>query len=277
MTEPVTTALVVTYHTGPRLHECLHALDGDPAVSFIRIVNNGNPPEESAWLQAFADARETVTLLDEVGNIGFGRAVNFASERAPDGNLLIINPDAVLKRGSVEKMIKAASALPAPWIVGGKIFDKWGVENRGPRRRKLTLFRALTTYAGWNTWTLEATPAPREPVPMDVVSGALMLTDTKSFALLKGFDERYFMHVEDVDICRRAGEAGGCVMYVPDAGALHYGATSDAPSKTVAAYKGDSLAHYFRKFASNPAERLLAELITPIITAILVSRAKDQG
>ncbi|MEQ9314843.1 MAG: glycosyltransferase family 2 protein [Henriciella sp.] len=260
-----TTAIVVSYRTGPRLRECLYALAYDPAVSAVLVVDNGNADVDRVWLRAFAANREQVTVLTPDSNIGFGAGVNHAAKTVANGNLLIINPDAVLKRGSVEAMRAASTGLKAPWIVGGKVFDVTGDEVRGPRRRKLTLWRALTSFAGLNTWTLERKPSPETPVPMDVVSGALMLVSKPGFDQLGGFDERYFLHVEDIDLCRRAWEAGGEVAYCPEAGALHYGSTSDVPSADVARYKADSLVYYFRKFASNPIERAVVNAIAPLL------------
>ena len=272
-----TTAIVVSYHTGPRLKECLYALDSDPAVTSIRIVDNGNPADMRVWLEAFAETRSSVHFIDAGGNIGFGAAVNLGASGAQDGHLLIINPDAVLKRGSVEAMTEALVGQPSPCIVGGKVFDLDGLEVRGPRRRKLTLLRALTTFSGWNTWTLETTPPPDGPVPMGAVSGALKLARVQDYRSLGGFDERFFMHVEDVDICRRASEAGGETIYTPHAGALHYGATSEAPAKRVAGYKAESLVYYFNKHASGPLERALIAMIAPLLRAAIVGRARDQG
>ncbi len=272
-----TTAIVVTYRTGPRLKDCLHVMAGDPDIDAVRVVNNGNPPDMLAWLRAFAVRHPHVDLIEAGGNIGFGAGNNLGVAGARDGYLLLINPDAVLKRGSVRAMIEAARNCASPWIVGGRIFDEYGREGRGPRRRELTLFRALTTFAGWNTWTLENTPAPDHPVPMEVVSGALMLMDTAGYRALGGFDERYFLHVEDVDLCRRARLAGGDVFYVPAAGVLHYGATSEAPSRIVAAHKADSLSLYFQKFASGPLDRLLAKLVSPLIRLAIMAKAWRQG
>ncbi|WP_018149035.1 glycosyltransferase [Henriciella marina] len=272
-----TTAIVVSYHTGPRLKECLYALDSDPAVRSIRIVDNGNPPEMRSWLEGFSEKRADVHVLDAGGNVGFGAAVNFGAAGVADGHLLVINPDAVLKRGSVEAMIDALAGQPSPCIVGGKVFDLAGLEVRGPRRRKLTLLRALTTFSGWNTWTLEGTPPPDGPRPMGAVSGALMLATVQDFRSLGGFDEEFFMHVEDVDICRRASEAGGQTVYTPLASALHYGATSEAPAKRVAGYKADSLIYYFNKHASGPVERAVIGVIAPLLRAAIVGRARDQG
>lgn len=275
MTQRPVTAIVVSYRTGPHLRDCLHALDSDPEVSAILLVDNGNPPEDEAWIAEFSARRPTVSLISPGKNLGFGNAVNLAAREAGGGYLLLVNPDAILKRGSVGTFIEAAQGLRQPWVAGGKIFDTFGHEARGCRRRTLTVWRALTTFAGWNTWTLERRLPPDRPVAMDAVSGALMFTDTESFAALGGFDPAYFLHVEDVDLCRRAWEAGGEVIYCPSAGALHYGSTSDAPSKTVAGYKADSLALYFRKFAANPVEALLARMIAPLLKRVLLARARD--
>lgn len=274
MTTLATTAIIVSYRTGPRLHECLYALAYDPAISALLIVDNGNPDIEVAWLRTFAGKLDHVTLIEPGRNLGFGAGVNLAAKQAPDGDLLIINPDAVLKRGSVEAMREAAAGRAQPWIIGGRIFDERGKELRGPRRKTLTLFRAMTRFIGWNTWTLENTPAPDESIPMPVVSGAFMLMSKAGFDQLGGFDEDYFLHVEDVDICRRATEAGGAVIYCPHAGALHYGSTSEAPSATVARHKADSLVHYFRKFASSPFERALVALLAPVLKAATIARAR---
>ncbi|WP_084399266.1 glycosyltransferase family 2 protein [Henriciella aquimarina] len=274
MSGQAVTAIVVSYRTGPYLRDCLHALTSDPEITGVVIVDNGNPPEAQDWLASFAETQASVTLLTPGQNLGFGAGVNLGARSAPDGYLLLINPDAILKRGSAGTLIQASHERARPTIAGGKVFDTYGREGRGCRRRKLTLWRAITSYAGWNTWTLEHEPEPNAPVRMDAVSGALMLVDTASFARLGGFDEGYFLHVEDIDLCRRAWEAGGEVVYCPSAGALHYGATSDAPSKLVARHKADSLARYFRKFAANPLEKALAALLAPVLKWLLVARAR---
>ena len=265
MSQPAVSAIVVSYQTGPRLKECLYALDSDPEVAEIILVDNGNPDAVTTWLARFAQTRPGVSVVSGQGNIGFGAAVNLGAAQAQGPHLLVINPDAVLRWQSVSSMQAAAHALDAPWIVGGKIFDIRGKEERGGRRNELTLWRAMTSAVGWNTWTLEQTPPPPQPVDMPVISGAFFLTSSESFEALRGFDEGYFLHVEDVDLCRRCRAAGGRVLYNPGAAALHYGSTSDAPSRVVQAHKADSLARYFRKFAKGAFERALVEVTIPFL------------
>jgi len=269
MSGPAVSAIVVSYNTGPRLKECLYALLGDPDVSEIILVDNGNPAAMQSWIAGFAENRPSVIVVSGHGNLGFGAAVNLGISRAAGPHLLVINPDAVLRRNSISGMQAVAAASVEPWIIGGKIFDLYGREERGPRRRELTLWRAATSMMGWNTWTLESTPPPIGPVDMPVISGAFFLTSTVSMAHLEGFDEGYFLHVEDVDLCRRCREAGGRVLYDPRSGALHYGSTSDVPSAAVGRHKADGLARYFRKFSVGPVERIAVALMVPAMRIVM--------
>jgi len=263
-------AIVVTYKTGRRLKECLYALASDPDIDEIIIVDNGNSTEARDWIDTFSAQRSHVKLSIGHGNVGFGAGVNIGVSIATGPHLLVINPDAVLRRGSVQSLQASASDLAAPWIIGGRIFDVFGREERGPRRRELTLWRATTSLLGWNTWTLERKSAPTETVDMPVISGAFFLTSKDTMAALDGFDEDYFLHVEDVDLCRRCRAMGGRVKYDPNAGALHYGSTSNAPSTKVSKHKADSLSKYFRKFATGWSERTLVSVAMPIMRVAMV-------
>jgi N-acetylglucosaminyl-diphospho-decaprenol L-rhamnosyltransferase len=261
-------AIVVSYRTGPRLHECLYALKSDPDISEIILVDNGNPPEAEAWIDGFIARTDKARLIRSGDNPGFGTAVNQGAASALGEILLVINPDAVIRRGSVGPLLAAREGRSEPVLVGGKIFDTGGHEERGCRRNTLTLWRAL----GFGKWTLEDQPAPSGPIPVGAVSGAFFLIGRKAFRKLGGFDEDYFLHVEDVDLCRRVIEAGGSVIYQPLAGALHYGSTSRVPSGVVQDHKAKSLARYFRKFAKGPFERALVMLATPLTGLVLKLR-----
>lgn len=266
---PETAALVVTYRTGPRLVECLYALKADPAIGEIVIADNGNPLEVQAWLARFAEGCGGRAKLIRLDNPGFGAGVNRAAAEASAAQLLIVNPDCVIRHGSVEALLAALDGARVPAIIGGRIFGLDGREQRGARRRTLTLARAL----GLGRWTLEGEPTPAGPVPVGAISGAFFLMRRDDFDRLGGFDEGYFLHVEDIDLCRRALEAGGSVIYQPLAGALHYTSTSETPRAEVSAHKAKSLARYFRKFAHGPAQRALVELAVPFISLGLKLRA----
>lgn len=262
MSRPAVSAIIVSYRTGPRLRDCLHVLAGDPEIGEIVLVDNGNPPADEAWIDGFAARVDHVKLIRPRENLGFGKAANLGARRAGREVLLFLNPDAMVKRGAVGALMEAAEDARSPWLVGGRIFGLDGREQRGCRRRELN----WATATGLVRWTLERTSPPSGPVAMPVVSGAFFaIPRTHLLSLDGGFDESYFLHVEDVDLCRRVRQAGGQVIYQPAAGALHFGATSDAPSRIVQAHKADGLMHYFRKFANGPLDRALNALLLPLL------------
>ena len=113
---------------------------------------------------------------------------------------------------------------------------------------------------------------PDGPVPMAAVSGAFMYLSRQGFERLGGFDEEYFLHVEDLDLCRRAEMEGGAVIFTPHAGALHYGATSGAHARVIERHKARGLARYFRKFARPGAGALLASLVAPLFAPLFEGR-----
>ncbi len=280
-------AIVVSYHTGEALLTCLAALKNDPAVDEIILVNNGNPVE---MLERVEDAHEKSRKLKITGggvNRGFAAGVNLGVAAASGDRLLIINPDAVLQPGSVTALAIAVAGAAEPAIVGGKIYGIDGKEQRGGRRRRLTIRSAAATFLGLG-WLRVVNPAfvninrnnepePEGPTPMDAVSGALMYLSVSSFRRLGGFDEGYFMHVEDLDLCRRAEADGGSVIYTPHASALHFGATSDAPSLFVEKHKGAGFSRYFLKFAETPGEKAAARVLGPMIAFMLAMRARATG
>jgi hypothetical protein len=281
---PRVSAIVVSYRTGEVLFDCLQALTADADVAEIILVDNGNPPDTLSRLDDCFGRSGKLKITGGGENRGFAAGVNLGARMATGNRLLILNPDAILQPGSIAALEAARTGQAEPVVVGGKIHGKDGVEQRGARRRRLTLQSAAVTFLGMG-WLRSMNPAfvninrntepePAGPVPMDAVSGALMYMSRAGFERLGGFDEGYFLHVEDLDLCRRAEADGGSVIYTPHARAMHHGATSDAPAIAVEQYKAAGLRRYFSKFAETQGEQTAAMIVAPLISLALVLRAR---
>jgi N-acetylglucosaminyl-diphospho-decaprenol L-rhamnosyltransferase len=257
-------AIVVSYQTGPVLDACLNALADE--VDEIILLDNGNPPEISAALAA--DPR--LKTIAGQGNIGFGAACNIGARAARGGDLLFVNPDAVIAPGAVAALRAAGAGKAHPWLVGGRLLDEHGGEQRGARRDMLTPWRAFVHASGLarleklspllRDMHRERDPVPPGVVAVGAVSGAFFLTPKADFIAIGGFDERYFLHVEDLDLCRRYGDAGG-VWHQPAAVAVHHGQTSAVSARFIAKHKADGLQRYFAKFAASPLDKAVAALL----------------
>ncbi len=270
-------AIIVSYRTGPALKLCLESLARAQGLDEILIADNGNSEGDVALLDAFAaDAR--VKVLRGQGNIGFAAACNRAARQACGGTLLFLNPDVILEADAAPRLRAALAAAPPPAILGGDLRDEGGRPERGSRRDRLTLWRAFVSFSGLSRFERAAPllrdfnrhtdPLPAQPVRTGAISGALIAVRREDFERLGGFDEGYFLHVEDLDLCRRAEEAGWPVIFAPGPHGVHLRSSSEAEGSAIARHKARGMARYFKKFARGPIEHMLATLAGAFLLAI---------
>lgn len=273
--------VMVVYMTGPALFESIRLVLADPAVGEFVIVDNGSTPYDALRLRTIADREPKVQLLQGHGNIGFARGANLGASATNARWLVFLNPDAYLQPGCVEGLIQAARTAERPALIGARVLNLDGTEQRGARRGEVTpvtTLLSLTRLSGLIPflrkfeihWEDEVVPSA--PIPVPTVSGACFCVGQDDFRRLDGFDSRFFLHVEDVDLCWRARRAGGQVLFHPGAEVVHLGHTSRVEPLLVEWHKGRGLARYFRKRADNKGRRLLAWLLGPLIVGAAVAR-----
>lgn len=272
--------IVVSYRTGPALGRCLAALGAARGVDEIILVDNGNAVAEAAALTAFAAADPRAQVLRGQGNVGFAAGCNLAARAATAQTLLFLNPDAALEADAVESLSHALAAAPPPAIVGGDLRDADGRPERGSRRDHVTLWRAFVAFSGlsrlerfspaFRDFNRHTDPMPCAPVAVQAISGALLMLRRADFETLGGFDESYFVHVEDLDICRRAEERGWPIIFAPGPHGRHERSTSAVEGRFIARHKARGMARYLTKFSHGPIERVAAWLAGRFI--VLVSR-----
>lgn len=271
--------IMVSYHTGPALLEALDAVLSDDEISEIILVDNGNSDATRDSVRAVESRSDRIRILEGHGNIGFGAGCNLGAKSAAGKFFLFLNPDAIITKGAARHMAKASAELTAPWILGAALQSSNGTEQRGGRRGELTPWTALTTFTGLSKLpgvkglNLHTDPAPEDLTKIPTISGAAFMTGAQSFETLCGFDEVYFLHVEDIDLCRRARLAGGDVAYLPSATVLHYGATSDVRRMTVERAKLKSFIRYFWTYSDKVWAKALCILAVPVLTVAILGRA----
>lgn len=279
--EPRISAIVVTYFSGDILRQCLTNLLASPTCIEIILVNNGNPDEFVTELSAWAEAEPRLKLISGHGNVGFGRACNLGAKHATGSMLGFVNPDCVVEPDALAQMALLADAS-GPVLVGGCICDPQGLEQRGARRGTLSVWSACVSFSGagrpgeqagiWRDFNRNREPLPTSPIEIPVVSGALMVTRADAFWQIGGFDEAYFLHVEDIDLCHRYGLGSGKVIFDPSARATHIGGTSQAASWRIEIAKLQSFLYYFWKFARPPFGHISVILVAPVLALAMLLR-----
>ena len=278
---PRLSLVMVVYMTGPALMESVRHVLAEPRVEEFIIVDNGSSLADAAWLRELARREPRVRLLQGLGNIGFARAANLGAAAAKGEALVFLNPDAFLTPGAIAALADAARDRPSPCIIGARVFNTDGTEQRGARRGEITPVTTLLTLSKLSA-TLpplrrfeihrEGEPPPPYPVDTPTISGACFYMSAADFHVLGGFDEGYFLHVEDVDLCWRARRQGGSVLFQPNARIVHVGSTSKESPLVIEWHKGRGLVRYFLKRADSRRRKALALALAPLIIGAAVAR-----
>ncbi|MFN3521827.1 MAG: glycosyltransferase family 2 protein [Phenylobacterium sp.] len=273
--------VMVVYMTGEALGESVARVLADPLVDEFVIVDNGSPCAEATRLQGLAERDGRVRLIAGQGNVGFARGANLGARAASGEILVFLNPDAFLQSGCVAGLVRAIENRPVPSLVGGRVLNADRTEQRGARRGDITPMTALMSLSrlaqkvpAWRQYEVhwENDAAPDQVAPVPTVSGACLCMRREDFEAVGGFDEGYFLHVEDVDLCWRVRRAGGQVLFHPKAEVVHLGHTSQTSPLRVEFHKGVGLARYFRRRAESFSQRLLAWVLSPIIVCTAIVR-----
>jgi len=273
--------VMVVYMTGAVLRDSIRLVLADPIVDEFVIIDNGSPPEDAAELLALGRENPRVRLVQGHGNIGFARGANLGAQIARGRSLVFLNPDALLQADCIQSLIESAKGRASPCVVGACVLNPDGSEQRGGRRGEVTPITTLMSlsHLALNIRRLrrfeihrEDEPQPAAPILVATISGACFHISRRDFETMGGFDDGFFLHVEDIDFCWRARQQGGTVLFDPKARVVHLGSTSQSHPLVVEFHKGRGLVRYFIKRANNPWRLALAWALSPLIMLAAVLR-----
>ena len=219
--------VVVTHESADTIDDCLMRLRLAHGVEQIRVVDNASTDATLAIVQRHAlhDARDS---------------------HAPW--LAFVNPDLMVEADTLSRLRAHATGSAGEVLLGVDLVDEAGVRDTAARRRD-PVFAQMLRVPG-RASKLGVPPDDTLVLqPVGAVSGALMLLPRPLFDRLDGLDEGYRLHAEDMDLCRRAREAGAVVAVANDIRVLHIrGVSSRARPVFVEWHKHRGLWRYFRKF-----------------------------
>ena len=218
MTSRQVSAVVVDYRAGDALARCVASLRAN-GVSDVIVVDN----DEQSSPSSLAHDRE-VRLVHTGVNLGYGRGVNRGAAMAQGDFLVISNPDVVVHEGAVDALVDYLVTHRDVGVVAPRIERPDG--SLYPSRRVFPnvalagVHALLAPFWPENPATRRYRAARRDGT-VDWVSGAFFVMPRDVFESVGGFDERFFMFAEDMDLCWRVRERGWAVAALDEAVVTH--------------------------------------------------------
>jgi GT2 family glycosyltransferase len=235
--------IILSYNTKKYLYNCLKSLDTHLRHDKLEIivVDNASTDDSVAMVKKEFPA---VTLIVNEKNLGFGAGNNVGVKHAQGEYVLFLNSDTLLDRDILADMLKVFAEKAEVAVVAGLLRNPDGTYQRayGKFHTLPILFKALFLGSENEHTTSEI----QKEGYVDWVPGACMMIRKNVFEKVQGFDEGYFMYIEDMDLCFRLREKGYKTYFLPQVEVLHIGqGSSNREFAILNIYKG--LLYFYRQ------------------------------
>ena len=217
-------SIIVSYNCLESLKACVRSLENQTGVgSEIIVIDNGSNDGTVDFLKE----RRFKAILSQK-NLGYGAAVNRAAKKAEGKYLFILNPDTELAPASLETLHKYAESNPDVGLVSPSLRYPDGriqlSARKFPRRRDFLLGRGSPLFLLGLTGEKEAGYIALdgdEPMNVPAVSATALLVRSELFRRIGGCDKRFFLYLEDLDLCRNVRNMEFEVVLLPSVTVFH--------------------------------------------------------
>jgi len=266
---PIISAIIVNYNAGGLLRECVNSLLNCPIKIEIIVVDNASHDDSLISLTGLPATK----IINNSVNVGFSAACNIGEKVASAEHLLFLNPDCSFKPGTLVKILEELSLNEQAGMAGCLLMNLNGTEQAGGRRAIPTPWRSFVRAFGLvrfvDRWPriffdfhLHKQPLPETSVEVEAISGACMMIKREAMRKVGEWDEGYFLHCEDLDLCMRFRQEGWKILFVPSAHIVHaLGVCSKNRKLFVEWHKHKGMVRFYRKFFKHQYPGVLMVLV----------------
>ena len=251
---PRLSVIIVTFNSRAEIDACLRSLtEGIQADREIVVVDNASTDGTAAHLR---ERWPGIRLIALGANLGFARGTNIGIQQTFGELVLLLNPDTVVPAGAIDRLVIALDGHPQAAAVGPRIVNEDG-------HAELSFGRLTAPPLELRQKLLSVWSKRRVPIVLPIVermtrrtryvgwiTGACLLARRVDLDAVGGLDERFFLYMEDVDLCASFRARGRRVLFVADVEITHRRGASAAPIASATAYRRSYLAfcekHYPR-------------------------------
>ena len=249
---------IVSYHNYDDILKLLKSIEEytDKSISKrIYIIDNGSSSTEISTVDRFKDDISKygyVNYIDPKANIGFGKGHNYILGNLDSEYHAIVNPDILLKEDSFSKIINYMDNREDVGMVIPRLVDENGELQKAYREEVtihdmfIRMFCPKLFPKRMNKVTLQDRNYDKEfQVPFG--QGSFLVIKTDLFKRVNGFDDRFFMYMEDADLCKRVNKESK-LMYYPGTEIIHKWEKGSHKSRNLFKYHLKSMIKYFIKW-----------------------------
>jgi N-acetylglucosaminyl-diphospho-decaprenol L-rhamnosyltransferase len=213
--------------------DCLKSIYAETRIEDFEVIVSDNGSTDGS-IEFIQKNHPSVRVLENGANLGFAKGNNVGIHASRGEYVLILNPDTIMHDGTLDKLVSFADRHPEAGAFGCRTLNPGGSYQMSAR--------PFPTIRGYWMSALCLRPLGRvsklflgEQYPwwkddseraVDWLSGHCVMFRRDLLNQLKGFDEQFFYHFEEVDLCRRVWNAGFSGLFTPEAVITHIGGQS---------------------------------------------------
>lgn len=255
MADPSISVIIVTHNSEQYLSSCARHLAAALSDTDNEVIVIDNASERPPSKEDLAPLEHVIIMRNET-NRGFAVAANQGTARGTKDTLLFLNPDVLLDENAIHALCGATMGHPAAGAVGARLrYPDGGFQatcRRLPTPGNILFSRGSMLGRLFGRTRVYTLPDEEVTTEVPAVAGTVLMLRRSVFEQVRGFDERFFMYMEDTDLCARLQQAGYVNLFVPDAGGVHHwgkGSTVGALRRNW--YHHRSVLQYFLKHYPN--------------------------
>lgn len=215
---------IVAYNDEEDVRAAVCSIQEHTAVDVVKkiyIVDNSNQVNTLHQLQGEYSDVEYIKMPE---NVGFGKAHNHVLPQLNSKYHAIVNPDILLTEDSFDKLMEFMEKEDVGMAVP-RLLDEEGHLQQVYRRELTVLDMGIRMFLSFGFKKRQRKHTMQDmdytkPFQVPFAQGSFLVIQTDLFRRLQGFDERYFMYMEDADLCKRVNQCSR-LLYCPDTSVIH--------------------------------------------------------
>lgn len=228
--------IIVSWNTKEMTLQAVGSVLAETGIPLEVIVVDNASSDGSA--EALRATYPHITVIDAGRNGGFSFANNIGLRQATGDALMFLNSDVIVAPGVLARMVSFLAERPDIGLTGPRLVWPDGRFQAASFRNLPDIKSSLFYLLGleWLNIRLGGKPYkdagdPAVSRKAEALSGAAIMFRRSVYEKIGGLDERFFMYGEDLDFCKRAGDAGFGIWYLAEATIIHFGGESSKRRK----------------------------------------------